>query len=575
MGKILKYTKENKKTIYLALFFVFVSVISGIIPYFITNSLIQRFINTSTVSSGYILIASAGVIAFLIIKAVTHKIGLTLSHKAAYNTLCDMRKTFSEKLAKLPLGIIQNKGTGYYKKKIVEDIESMEITLAHIIPEMIPNVVVPIFVLVIVFIADWRMGLLSLASIPFGIVPMMLMMRIGLKKMPVYFSAQNGLNNTIVEYISGMEVIKIFGQTDSSFEKYENSVKNYVKYSVDWTLSSCKEMAIVTIVLPCTVILSLPIGLLMYFNGTLPLETLFFTLMITIGIGLPFNKALLFIPHFPQLSYAMNELEAVFFQEELKTGSITEQPKSYDIEFEKVSFAYEEKNVINDVSFRIKEKTMTAIVGPSGGGKSTLVKLLVHYYDIGSGKIIIGRESISDYSQEALTQMISFVSQDNFLFDDTIMENIRKGKQNATDEEIIKAAKIASAHDFIINLENGYHTVVGSSGGKLSGGERQRIAIARAMLKDAPIIVLDEATAYSDAENEDLIQDAINRLMKEKTVIVIAHRLRSIVNADDILVIDKGKIIDMGTHENLMKRSALYEHLWEANEKSYNWELGV
>jgi ATP-binding cassette subfamily B protein len=372
-----------------------------------------------------------------------------------------------------------------------------------------------------------------------------------------------------------MEVIKIFGQTDSSFEKYENSVKNYVKYSVDWTLSSCKEMAIVTIVLPCTVILSLPIGLLMYFNGTLPLETLFFTLMITIGIGLPFNKALLFIPHFPQLSYAMNELEAVFFQEELKTGSITEQPKSYDIEFEKVSFAYEEKNVINDVSFRIKEKTMTAIVGPSGGGKSTLVKLLVHYYDIGSGKIIIGRESISDYSQEALTQMISFVSQDNFLFDDTIMENIRKGKQNATDEEIIKAAKIASAHDFIINLENGYHTVVGSSGGKLSGGERQRIAIARAMLKDAPIIVLDEATAYSDAENEDLIQDAINRLMKEKTVIVIAHRLRSIVNADDILVIDKGKIIDMGTHENLMKRSALYEHLWEANEKSYNWELGV
>ncbi len=575
MGRILKYAKKNIKTIYLAVFFVFISVISGIIPYFIANNLIQRFINENTVSSIFVLAASASIIAFLIIKAVTHKIGLRLSHEAAYNTLFNMRKTFSEKLSRLPLGIIKNNGTGYFKKKIVEDIESMEITLAHIIPEMIPNIVVPVFVLLIVFIKDWRMGLLSMASIPFGIIPMMLMMKVGLKKMPVYFSAQNSLNNTIVEYISGMEVVKIFGQTSSSFEKYENSVKNYIKHSADWMLSSCKEMAIVTIVLPCAVILALPVGVYMYFQGTLPLETLIFTLMITIGIGVPFNRALLFIPYFPQLDYAMNELESVFFQTELKTGSKTDRPASYDIEFDKVFFAYEKNNVINDVSFVIKENTLTAVVGPSGGGKSTLAKLLVHYYDIDQGEISIGGENITGYSQEALMQMISFVSQDNFLFDDTIMENIRKGRQNATDEEIIQAAKIASSHDFIMGLENGYQTVVGSSGGKLSGGERQRIAIARAMLKDAPIIVLDEATAYSDAENEDLIQDAINRLMTEKTVIVIAHRLRSISNADTIIVIDKGRIIDTGSHDDLVKRSDLYRQLWEANEKSYNWELAV
>lgn len=575
MGKILKYAKKNRNTIYLALFFVFISVISGIILYFIANKLIQRFIAENTVPSVFVLNAAAGIIAFLIIKAVTHNIGLRLSHQAAYNTLFDMRNAFSEKLSRLPLGIIQNKGTGYYKKKIVEDIESMEISLAHIIPEMIPNIAVPVFVLLIVFSKDWRMGLLSLASIPFGIIPMMLMLKIGVKKMPVYFSAQNGLNNTIVEYISGMEVIKIFGQTASSFEKYENSVKNYIKYSADWTFSSCKEMAIVTIVLPCTVILTLPVGVYMYFQGTLPLETLIFTLMITIGIGVPFNRALLFIPHFPQLDYAMNELENVFFQAELKTGSKTDRPESYDIEFDKVFFAYEKKNVISGVSFLIKENTLTAIVGPSGGGKSTLAKLLLHYYDIDRGEITIGGENITSYNQEALMQMISFVSQDNFLFNDTIMENIRKGRQNATDEEIIQAAKIASAHDFIMGLENGYQTVVGSSGGKLSGGERQRISIARAILKDAPIIVFDEATAYSDAENEDLIQDAINRLMKEKTVIVIAHRLRSIVNADTIIVIDKGKIIDTGSHGDLIKRSDLYQQLWAANEKSYNWELEV
>lgn len=291
--------------------------------------------------------------------------------------------------------------------------------------------------------------------------------------------------------------------------------------------------------------------------------------------NVPFNRALRFVPHFPQLNYAMNELENVFFQAELKTGSKTDRPENYDIEFDKVFFAYEEKNVINDVSFLIKEHTLTAVVGPSGGGKSTLVKLLVHYYDVDSGAITIGGESITGYSQEALIQMISFVSQDNFLFDDTIMENIRKGRQDAIDEEIIQAAKIASAHDFIIELESGYQTMVGSSGGKLSGGERQRIAIARAILKDAPIIVLDEATAYSDAENEDLIQDAINRLMKEKTVIVIAHRLRSIVNADAIIIIDKGKIIDQGSHDDLIRRSDLYQQLWAANEKSYNWELEV
>ncbi len=575
MGKILKYAKENRNTIYLALFFVFIGVISGIIPYFITNNLIQRFIIKNTVSSWFVLTASAGIITFLIIKAVTQNIGMRLSHKAAYNTLFDMRKTFCDKLSRLPLGIIQNNGTGYYKKKIVEDIESMEIPLAHIIPEMIPNIVVPIFVLLIVFIKDWRMGLLSMASIPFGIIPMMLMLKTGVKKMPKYFSAQNRLNNNIIEYISGMEVIKIFGQTDSSFEKYENSVKNYIKYSTDWTLSSCKGMAIVTIVLPCTIILTLPVGLYMYFQGMLSLQTLIFTLMITMGIGVPFNRALLFIPFFPRLNYAISELENVFFQAELKTGSKTDKPKSYHIEFDKVSFSYEEKTVINDVSFSIKESTMTAIVGPSGGGKSTLAKLLVHYYDIDRGEIKIGGENITGYTQEALMEMISFVSQDSFLFDDPIIENIRKGRQNATDEEIMQAAKMASAHDFIMGLENGYQTVVGSSGGKLSGGERQRIAIARAILKDSPIIVLDEAMAHSDAENEDLIQDAINRLMKEKTVIVIAHRLRSIMNADTIMVINKGRIIEKGSHDDLMRCSDLYQQLWSANEKSYNWELEV
>ena len=575
MNRIMYYAGKNKKYIYRAVFCILIAVVSGIIPYFFANDLLIKLIKGQLISKEYIEYIGIGIGGFLLLKAFMYALGLKLSHKGAYRTLSKMRKVLADRMSKQPLGFVQSAGTGSYKQKFVEDIGKIEFNLGHMIPEGIPNLVIPVAVLIIIFCKDWRMGLLSLGSLPFGIVAMGLIAKIGLKKLPVYYSSQAELGNTIIEYISGMPVIKIFGKTAASYEKYASSVESYKVFGLDWSMQLWKIMAVYSTLLPCVIILTLPIGLLLYHAGTVSLDILLFTLMLNLGIGIPLNKAFGFIPTIVKTNQSIKELEKAFDYPELKTGNAGELPANYDIEFKHVSFAYDEEVVIDDVSFTIKQNELTAIVGPSGGGKSTLAKLLVHFYDVNDGSINVGGVDIRDYAPEMLMDIISYVSQDNFLFDETIMENIRIGKQGATDEEVISAAKSASIHDFIISLENGYHTVAGSGGGKLSGGEKQRITIARAILKNAPILVLDEATAYADAENEDLIQDAIGKLMKNKTVIVIAHRLRSIADADNILVIDNGKKLSEGRHEELLESSPVYKTLWLANEKSYKWELEV
>lgn len=575
MNRIMYYAGNNKKYIYQALFCILIAVSCGIIPYYFVNNLLINLIEGQAVSERYVVHVGIGIGGFLLLKAFMYAFGLKLSHRGAYHTLSRMRKILVEKTAKQPLGFIQNAGTGSYKQKFVEDIGKIEFNLAHMIPEGIPNLVIPITVFVIIFFKDWRLGLLSLGSLPFGIVAMGLIAKIGLEKLPVYYSSQAALGNTIIEYISGMPVIKIFGKTSVSYEKYSGSVEDYKVFGLDWSMQLWKVMAVYSTVLPCVIILTLPVGLLLYHAGIVSLDALLFTLMLNLGMGIPLNKAFSFIPTIVKTNQAIKELEKAFEYPELCTGGLDELPANYDIEFRSVSFSYDKSMVIDDVSFAIKQNELTAIVGPSGGGKSTLAKLLVHFYDVKEGSICVGGFDIRDYRQDTLMDIISYVSQDNFLFDETIMENIRIGKPGATDDDVIRAAKSASIHDFIISLENGYQTLVGSGGGKLSGGEKQRITIARAILKNAPILLLDEATAYADAENEDLIQEAIGMLMKGKTVIVIAHRLRSIANADNIIVVGNGKILADGKHEELLENSDMYRSLWLANEKAYKWELGV
>lgn len=563
-----------KKNTIAALVLIMISVPFGVMPYFFISRLINSYLSGS-VTVRLLLACSAAVFLSFAVKYALYGIGLGQSHEGAYGTLLNLRNKLAENLIHQPLGDIIDGGTGKYKKSFVEEIGRVELMLAHMFPEGIPNIVLPVVVYVIIFCTDWRMGLLSLGSLPFGFVGMAAMMKSGVEKMPLYYQAGARLNSAIVEYVSGMEVIKIFGQTTSSYQNYSDTVNVYKTFTLGWYKESWKYMSMVYAGMPFTVILTLPVGALLYFNGSLDLSTWIFVMMLDLSLSSPLTKIINFIPLFPQITYTVSQLESLYAAEDVLSGTVTVLPENYDIVFDDVTFAYRDRNVLEHVSFTARQNKMTAIVGESGSGKSTAARLIVHYWDVNGGSIKIGGRDIRDYTFDTLMNMTSYVAQDTFLFRGTIADNIGMGKQGASDEEIRTAAKAASCHDFITLLPDGYDTDVGSLGGKLSGGERQRITIARAILKNAPIIILDEATAFTDAENEDLIQLAVENLTKDKTVIVIAHRLGTVCNADSIIVMKEGRIDAAGTHDELLASSAEYQKLWRMSQLAGNWNLAV
>lgn len=573
--KVFSYVGEYKGKTYLALCLILLSAIIGIVPFLLTYDIIIKFVQKNTIGTNYLLLMSCGIIIALFLKGYLYYRGLDASHEAAFDTLMGMRIKFIEKLMKMPLGEISTKGVGSYKKNLVDDIEAVETLLAHMIPEGIPFVVIPILTYIVIFVVDWRLGFLSLGSIPFGLIPMMFMMKNGMKKMPKYYKSAENMNKTIVEYINGMEVIKIFGRTTDSYKRYKNSVEGYRNFTLDWYKESWTYMAMYTAILPCTVLLLLPVGLNMYLNGTLELSKFIFSLILAMSAGVPLTRALEFAPSALQLTYKIDQLEKTFEGVQLKEGIKDFETRKYNVEFKNVTFAYQEEEVIKDVSFKLEENTLTAIVGESGSGKSTLAKLLVHFWDIKKGEISIGGKNINEFSVSNLMKGISYVSQDSFLFNTSIMENIRIGNPEATDKEVIKAAKLAQCHEFIMEMDDEYYTSVGDSGDKLSGGQKQRITIARAILKNAPVVIMDEATAFTDPENEDKIQEALSELIVGKTVVVIAHRLSTIIDADNIIVMDNGNLVAQGTHKELLEKSNKYNTLWNSHLETMDWSIEV
>lgn len=574
MSGVLKFAGKYRKNIIRALVLISVSVPFGVVPYFIMSGLIGEYL-AGTAAVKTVLLSAAGIFGCFTVKYVLYGIGLNQSHEGAFGTLYNMRVKLADNLMHQPLGEVVEGGTGKYKKSFVEEIGRIELMLAHMFPEGIPNLILPVIVLVIIFFADWRMGLLSLGSLPFGIIGMGLMMSTGTKKMPMYFESGAKLNNAVVEYVSGMEVIKIFGQTAKSYEKYSETVTNYKKFTLDWFKDSWKSMSMVYAGMPCTVLLTLPVGAVFYLNGTLELGTWIFVMMLNLSIAAPLTRIINFFPMFPQVDYTVKQLEMLYSAKDVRSGDVTEFPDNFDVELKNVDFAYNEKKVLRNVSLTARQGQMTAIVGESGSGKSTIAKLIVHYWDVSGGSILIGGRDIREYSFDTLMNMTAFVSQDNFLFKGTIAENLRMGKKNAADEEIIAAAKAAACHEFISKLPNGYDTEVGSLGGKLSGGERQRITIARAILKNAPIIILDEATASVDPDNETQITKALAALTKGKTVITIAHRLKTIERADKIVVLENGTVNAVGDHTELMESCPLYQKLQKMSAFSGQWNIAV
>jgi len=549
-------------------------IVANILPYFFLYQLLKPLIAGDKPDFVYIFVRVIGIVVCEIIFSVLYIRGLELSHISAYNTLKNLRVSLQGKLEAMPLGNIQELGNGRIKKIFNDDIDQIELLLAHAIPEGIANLLIPLLVLIVMFICDFRLGLLSLIPLIAGILAMGMMMKAGFAKMNDYYMAAADMNNTIIEYVNGMEVVKVFNKDGESYKKYKSDVERYRDFTIDWYKICWPWMASYSSLIPCICMFILPVGALMVLNSTIPLDKLVLILCMSFAIGPSLLKALNFAGKIPQLDYKITELEKLLDHPPLKTGDKEFNTDNRDVSFENVHFAYDDTEVLHGVSADLKQGTVTALVGESGSGKSTLAKLLVHYYDIPEGRITLGGYDITDLTLESLNNEVAYVAQEQFLFNTSIYENILIGKPGASREEVYEAADRAQCTEFIERLPNGFDTDAGDGGKMLSGGERQRIALARAILKDAPVIVLDEATAFMDPENEEKMNDAIAEIIKDKTVLIIAHRLKTIQNADKILVMREGECIAADTHENLIKDCPEYRKLWDATVSADAWKIG-
>ena len=498
-----------------------------------------------------------------ILNAVLLNYSTQISHNAAYPTLKDIRNALTQKMMKIPMGYFEENGSGRLKTMLADKIEEMEKTLAHMIPELTANLLAPLLLMVWMFFIDWRLTLISLVWIILGFSVTGGMMKGYEEKYAGQIKAYKGMNQAVVEYVNGIEVIKNFGRADECYKKYEDAVYNHASYNLNWMKETELYSALGMSTAPFSIFPVLAGGIYFYSKGTLAPDSFFMMILLTLGIFGPLMQSMNYFDQIMQMGTNAKEIRDVLDYPELKRGSDSEV-SSCDVEFKDVCFTYSKggKNVLNNISFKLSEGKMLALTGPSGSGKSTVAKLLSGYWDPSEGEISIGGKALSSLSQEKLNSLIAFVDQDTFLFDTTILENIRMGKPSATDEEVIEASKKAGCHEFIEALPDGYKTSAGLAGSRLSGGEKQRISIARAILKNAPIMILDEATSSSDPENEAYIQKSLSQAAKGKTLIVIAHRLSTIVNADIIAFISDGKVEKTGTHQELLASCPEYKNMW-------------
>jgi ABC transporter related protein len=541
---------------------------AGMVPYIVVALLAAGLAEgTLTLESAALLSAAAA--AAQIAKFLFTWRSSMISHGIAFKALRTMREQMAEKMARVPMGTIVDTPTGTFKNRFVDNVNQLEDAIAHFMPELPSTVFAPLLAMIIVFAINWRMGLAGIATIPLCLLFYLGMMRDYKPKMARYIASEQRMNSTLVEYVNGIQVIKAFGRTASSYGSFSEAVAEYHDSTLAWFHQSWIWMAAIRAIVPCTLLFSLPLGVWLLSVGRITLPA--FMVCITIPLGfiggiLKFSQA---AGQISRMDTCLNVVWDFLGEPELSRPSERVMLDGKSFTFENVSFSYHEgTEVLHDINFKTEPGQITAIVGPSGSGKSTVAKLMAGFWDVRSGCISFGSTDVRDIPFEQLMEHVSYVAQDTFLFDRTIADNIRMGMPDATDEEVETAARAAGAHEFISRLPQGYRTPAGEAGARLSGGERQRITIARAILKDASIVILDEATAYADPENEALVERALSKLVAGKTLVTIAHRLSTITGADQILVMDGGRIVARGRHGELLKTCPLYARMWKEHMSS-------
>jgi ATP-binding cassette subfamily B protein len=562
---VLEFAGRKKFYFLLSVILAILGVAMSFVPYLLTADIVRNLLSDNRDWNYYLrLVVLMGIC--WVIRLVLHSVSTGLSHAGTFSLLGGIRKQLCAKLSRIPLGSVLDDNSGSYKNIIVERVDSMETTLAHIIPEFTANIVLPIVMFIYLLMLDWRLGLSNLAAAVIGLVCMIVMFCKSAGDFQNTIEKTKKLNDTAVEYINGIEVIKAFSKSKTSYEKFKTAAKEGADCFINWMRKCIWWQSGTLSFLPATFLGALPVGLLLVSNGSMTPQDFISGIIISAGLITPLVTAFSYTDDIAKMKTIFGEVTEILEREDMvRPDNVAKMPESSAIVLNDVHFTYKDKEVLHGINMEIRPGEVNAIVGPSGSGKSTIARLIDSLWDADSGTISYGGVNIKDIPLDKYMNNIAYVAQDNYLFDMSIMENIRLGRAGASDEEVIAAARNSGCHDFIMGLENGYDTIVGGAGGHLSGGERQRICIARAMLKDAPVIILDEATAYTDPENEAVIQSSVAKLIKGKTLIVIAHRLSTITDADRIFVINEGNVEAVGTHEELLGICSLYKNMWEAH----------
>jgi ATP-binding cassette subfamily B protein len=575
LAGLIKLTGQHKgKMIFSGLFSILAQGF-GIVPFILIYFIVTEIAGkpAGEIDRQFIWHLVFAGIGAVVLKYVFLGLSLLLSHLSAYDILYDLRVRISKKLATLPLGYFNERTTGQIKKVMLEDVEQMEIFIGHNMPDFIGAFVYIVLTTLILFIFDWRLALATICVLPIGILAYAMRMAKNKPLRDKVYTANENMNATMIQYIQGMSVIKAFNHTVDSFKKYSRSVQDCRDCEDRLTETWFLPWTIFSVSISANLLVLLPVGATMYLAGSITLPTFVLFLLMGLGFGTPLLQLIYFGAFMDKNLEGWSRIDAILSAELLPEPAAGKTANSGGILARDVEFAYKDIKVLKGIDFEAPAGKFMALVGPSGAGKTTLARLIPRFWDVDVGSMSLGDTNIREMKIEDLMDEITFVFQNIFLFNDSIYENLRIGKPGATQSEVEGAARAAQCHDFIMSLPDGYQSVIGEKGAKISGGEKQRLSIARSLLKNAPILVLDEATAFIDPENEALIQEAINELARDKTLIVIAHRLSTITGADQILVVDEGKVVARGAHEELLVSSDLYRNMWDAHVSSLGWKL--
>lgn len=577
VNTLFAYAEGEKKKLVLSVVLSVVSVMLGLAPFYCMYRLICMFTAGTATAAAVVGWCMAALAAYAL-KILTFTLSTGTSHSMAYAILEGLRLRLADRFLHAPLGDVENHTIGEIKSMMVDKIENLEPPLAHMIPEGEGHLVLPIVSIIALAVLDPRLALASLVTFPLSFICMGLTFKISGKNFTEYDKSSNRMNSTIVEYIEGIEVIKAFGRAGVSYEKYAKAITDFRTFVVRWLTSTFATMKLSFALFPSTLIGTLPTALALANSGSITAPQAALAVMLSMSMVGSLAKLEVFSENMRQVQFTVRNLEEFLEMPELPEPAARAEIKRTDVELKNVHFSYTgdaADEVLHGVDLRLPEGSFTALVGPSGGGKSTVAKLIARFWDVTSGEITIGGVNVRDMPISQLSEYVSFVTQDNFLFRGSLLENIRLGDPNAGDEEVMAAARAAQCEEFISKLSQGYNTPAGEAGKRLSGGEKQRIAIARMMLKNAPIVILDEATAFTDPEIEDKIQRSIAALTKGKTLLVIAHRLSTIKNADNIVVLKNGRIEAEGRQDELLASCPLYRDMWQAHIGAKNWAVST